>query len=61
MISSNSQIRKNRRYMMRKDGKIIKRSGILYSGKTVEKSLEKALAELNASIDEVEIEIVDAG
>ena len=46
---------------MRKDGKIIKRSGILSSGKTVEKALEKALAELNASIDEVEIEIVDAG
>ncbi len=46
---------------MRKDGKIIKRSGILSSGKTVEKALEKALAELNASIDEVEIGIVDAG
>ena len=47
--------------MMRKDGKIIKRNGILSSGKTVEKALEKALAELNARIDEVEIEIVDAG
>jgi spoIIIJ-associated protein len=47
--------------MMRKEGKIIKRNGILFSGKTVEKALEKALAELNARIDEVEIEIVDAG
>lgn len=47
--------------MMKKDGKIIKRSGVLSSGKTVEKALQKALVELNASIDEVEIEIVDAG
>lgn len=46
---------------MKKDGKIIKRSGVLSSGKTVEKALQKALVELNASIDEVEIEIVDAG
>ena len=47
--------------MMGKSGKIIKRGGILSSGKSVEKALEKALKELGASIEEVEIEIVDAG
>jgi spoIIIJ-associated protein len=31
------------------------------TGKTVEKALEKALSQLNARIDEVEIEILDAG
>ncbi|MBN1884199.1 MAG: Jag N-terminal domain-containing protein, partial [Candidatus Krumholzibacteriota bacterium] len=31
------------------------------AGKTVEKALEKALAEMGARIDEVEIEILDAG
>ncbi len=47
--------------MMKKGGKIIKRDGILFSGKSVEKALEKALKELGTSIEEVEIEIIDAG
>jgi spoIIIJ-associated protein len=38
-----------------------RRESVLSSGKTVEKALEKALRDLGASIDEVEIEILDAG
>jgi spoIIIJ-associated protein len=47
--------------MKRTGGKGIKRNSALSSGKTVEKALEKALEELGASVDEVEIEIIDAG
>lgn len=47
--------------MMKKGGRNTRRESILSSGRTVEKALEKALAELNSSIDEVEIEIIDAG
>lgn len=47
--------------MKRSNGKGIRRNSALSSGKTVEKALEKALEELNAGVDEVEIEIIDAG
>lgn len=47
--------------MKRTGGKGITRNNALSSGKTVEKALEKALKELGASVDEVEIEIIDAG
>jgi spoIIIJ-associated protein len=47
--------------MMKKGGKNIRRDSVLASGKTVEKALEKALEQLKSSIDEVEIEIIDAG
>jgi spoIIIJ-associated protein len=46
---------------MMKSGKTTKRDSVLASGKTVEKALEKALADLGSSIEEVEIEILDAG
>lgn len=46
---------------MKKSGKITKRDSVLSSGKTVEKALEKALADLGSSVEEVEIEILDAG
>ena len=62
MISSNSNLKQNRRYrMIRKGGKNTRSNSVLSAGKTVEKALEKALVELNASVDEVEIEIIDAG
>jgi len=47
--------------MKRTGGKGIRRNSALSSGKTVEKALEKALEELDASVEEVEIEIIDAG
>ena len=47
--------------MIRKGGKNTSSNSVLSAGKTVEKALEKALVELNASVDEVEIEIIDAG
>ena len=47
--------------MKRTSGKGIKRNSALSSGKTVEKALEKALEELGAGVDEVEIEIIDPG
>ena len=46
---------------MRKSVDNNKGSRVEASGKTVEKALEKALDQLGARIDEVEIEIMDAG
>ncbi len=46
---------------MRKNTDDIKNSRVEVTGKTVEKALEKALGQLNARIDEVEIEILEAG
>jgi spoIIIJ-associated protein len=47
--------------MKKANQKSMQRESVLTSGKTVEKALEKALHDLGASIDEVEIEILDAG
>jgi spoIIIJ-associated protein len=46
---------------MKKQNNDSKRGKVEASGKTVEKALEKALGQLNAKIDEVEIEILEAG
>lgn len=46
---------------MRRNADDVKNSKVEVTGKTVEKALEKALDQLNARIDEVEIEILEAG
>lgn len=46
---------------MRRNSDDARNSRVEVTGKTVEKALEKALGQLNARIDEVEIEILEAG
>jgi spoIIIJ-associated protein len=47
--------------MRKTEKQSLQRESVLAAGKSVEKALEKALQELGSSIDEVEIEILDAG
>jgi spoIIIJ-associated protein len=46
---------------MKRNSNDVKRGKVEATGKTVERALEKALEQLKARIDEVEIEILDAG